>query len=90
MAHCFHDLGEPSHAENYARRSLDMDGRFVRGKAFNLALLATTLANQGDAEQACVVGSRAIDLAAGLCSARAVRYIRDPHGALRPARAALR
>ena len=54
-----------------------MDRRFVRGKAFNLSLLATALAEQGEIEQACAVGSEALDLAAGLQSARSVRYIRD-------------
>jgi hypothetical protein len=32
MAHCFRALGEPRHAERYARRSLNMDGRFVRAR----------------------------------------------------------
>ena len=82
MAHCFRDLGEPRHAEHYARRSLDMDGRFVRGKAFNLSLLATTLADQGDIEQACAVGAQAVDLTAGLRSARSVQYIRTLQRAL--------
>ena len=40
MAQCFRDLGEAGHAARYARRSLDMDGRYVRGRAFNLSLLA--------------------------------------------------
>jgi tetratricopeptide (TPR) repeat protein len=83
MGHCFHALGEPGHAERYARRSLTMDGRFVRGKAFNLSLLATALAEQDDIEQACTVGRQALDLAAGLRSARSVRYIRELQSALR-------
>jgi hypothetical protein len=44
MAQCFRDLGEAGHAARYARRSLDMDGRYVRGRAFNLSLLATAYA----------------------------------------------
>lgn len=83
MAHCFRDLGEPGHAERYARRSLDMDGRFVRGKAFNLSLLATALADQDDIEEACAVGSKAVDLAGGLGSARSVRYVRNLQRSLR-------
>jgi hypothetical protein len=83
MGHCFRALGEPGLAERYARRSLNMDGRFVRGKAFNLSLLATALAEQDDIEQACTVGRQALDLAAGLRSARSVRYIRDLQSALR-------
>jgi hypothetical protein len=56
MAQCFRDLGEAGHAARYARRSLDMDGRYVRGRAFNLSLLATAYATQCEPEQASVVG----------------------------------
>ena len=83
MGHCFRALGEPALAERYARRSLNMDGRFVRGKAFNLALLATALAEQDDVEQACAVGRQALGLTAGLRSARSIRYVRDLQFALR-------
>ena len=83
MGHCFRALGEPAHAERYARRSLNMDGRFVRGKAFNLSLLATALAEQDDIEQACAVGQRALGVTTGLRSARSVRYIKDLQSALR-------
>lgn len=77
MAHCFRDLGDAGLAERYARQSLVMDERFVRGKSFNLALLATALAQQDEVEHACAVGSQALSLTAGLHSARSVRYIRD-------------
>ena len=40
MAQCFRDLGEARHAAQFAQRSLKMDGRYVRGRAFNLSLLA--------------------------------------------------
>jgi hypothetical protein len=84
MAQCFRDLGEAGHAVRYAQRSLDMDRRYVRGRAFNLSLLATALAGQGEAAQACVVGRQAVDLTARLTSARSVRYIRDLVRRLRP------
>ena len=58
MAQCFRDLGEAGHAARYARRSLDMDGRYVRGRAFNLSLLATAHAAQGEPEQASLSGGR--------------------------------
>jgi hypothetical protein len=54
-----------------------MDGRFVRGKAFNVALLAASYAAQGEVQQACVKGRDAVDRAAALDSARAVTYIRQ-------------
>jgi len=84
MAQCFRDLGEAGHSARYARRSLDMDGRYVRGRAFNLSLLATAHAAQGEPEQACVVGRQALDLTVRLTSARSVRYVRDLVRRLRP------
>ncbi|HEX3960031.1 MAG TPA: hypothetical protein VHZ03_25900 [Trebonia sp.] len=77
MAQCFRDLGEAGHAARYARRSLDMDGRYVRGRAFNLSLLATAYAAQGEAEQASAVGRQALDLTVRLTSVRdLVRILR--------------
>ena len=84
MAQCFRDLGEAGHAARYARRSLDMDGRYIRGRAFNLSLLATAHVGQGEPEQACTVGRQALDLTVRLSSARSVRYIRDLVIRLRP------
>jgi hypothetical protein len=84
MAQCFRDLGEAGHSAQYARRSLDMDGRYVRGRAFNLSLLATAHAARGEPEQACAVGRQALDLTVRLTSARSVRYLRDLIRLLRP------
>jgi hypothetical protein len=56
---------------------LQMDSRYVRGKAFNTALLASSYALQCQVEQACAAGREAIDRAVGLDSARAVTYIRN-------------
>lgn len=77
MAQCFRDLGDAGHATRYARRSLDMDRRYVRGRAFNLALLATAHASQDEPEQAVHAGRQALDLTVRLHSARSVRYVRD-------------
>jgi len=77
MAQCFRDLGEASHAARYARRSLDMDRRYVRGRAFNLSLLATAYAAQDEPERACNVGRQALDLTVRLTSARSIHYVRD-------------
>ena len=84
MAQCFRDLGEAGHAARYARRSLDMDGRYVRGRAFNLSLLATAYAAQGKPEQASAAGRQALDLTVRLASARSVRYVHDLVRILRP------
>jgi len=58
FGHCFHALGRNTHAERFAARSLRMNDRFVRGKAFNLALLANIHAHQGQPERACASGAQ--------------------------------
>jgi transcriptional regulator with XRE-family HTH domain len=75
FGHCFAALGRGDLAAQFATRSLDMDDRYVRGRAFNLALLATAHAQAGDLEQAAAVGTDAVRGAEGLQSARAVDYI---------------
>jgi hypothetical protein len=76
IAHCFRALGHGEATEKYALRSLDMNPGFVRGRAFNIALLAIGFGLQGEVEQACARGREAVDLTGSLHSARAVRYIR--------------
>jgi tetratricopeptide (TPR) repeat protein len=75
IAHCFRDLGQGRQAADYARRSLEMNGDYVRGRAFNLALLGAALTQQGDAEQAIAAGLKATEIALTLQSQRSVRYI---------------
>ena len=84
MAHCFRDLGQGRHAGQHARRSLVMNDAYVRGRAFNLALLATALTQQGEIEEACAIGVKATELAAGLRSTRSIRYILDLRRRLAP------
>ncbi|WP_431976122.1 helix-turn-helix domain-containing protein [Micromonospora haikouensis] len=86
FGHCFHALGRNAHAERFAARSLRMDNRYVRGKAFNLALLASVHAQQSEPERACTIGAEALTLTAQLRSARAVRYLRDLQAQLAPHR----
>jgi len=76
IAHYYHDLEQGQQTEKYALRSLDMDPRYIRGKAFNLALLAIGYALQGELDQACLRGRDAVDLVGSLDSARAITYIR--------------
>ncbi|MFG1893319.1 helix-turn-helix domain-containing protein [Micromonospora zamorensis] len=77
FGHCFHALGRNTHAERFAARSLRMDNRYVRGRAFNLALLASVHAQQGEPDRACAIGAEALTLTTQLRSARAVGYLRD-------------
>ncbi|MCK1808372.1 MULTISPECIES: helix-turn-helix domain-containing protein [unclassified Micromonospora] len=86
FGHCFHALGQHRRAERFAARSLKMDERYVRGKAFNLALLASVHARHGEPERASAVGAEALTLTTQLRSARAVRYLRDLQTGLAPHR----
>jgi hypothetical protein len=52
-----------------------MDARYVRGRQFNLALLATAHAQADNVEQAAAVGVEAVVATEGLNSARAVDYL---------------
>lgn len=77
IAHCFRALGHGAQTVKYAARSLNMDQRYVRGKAFNTAVLAVGHAMTGEPELACHHGREAVDLAAGLDSARVITYMCD-------------
>lgn len=75
FAHCFSALGQPATAEGYAVRSLDMDDRYVRGRAFNSALLAKIHLQRGAVEQACSVATDALNLTRAISSTRARTYL---------------
>lgn len=77
IAQTFRALGQGKTTIEYAKQSLQMDERYIRGKAFNVALLAGGYAIQGDVEQACATGREAVDRTVLLHSARAVTYIRN-------------
>ena len=72
FAHCFRDLGDWSQATTFARQSLNMDDDFVRGRAFNTALLATTVI-KSDLREACALGCDALQLVSGLQSGRSLQ-----------------
>jgi tetratricopeptide (TPR) repeat protein len=77
FGHCFRELGDHRNAIRFAEQSLDMDGTYVRGQAFNLTLLAHAQADAGDVASACATGQKAVAVASKLRSTRAVAYLRD-------------
>jgi hypothetical protein len=83
IAHCFRSMGSDAQTARYADRSLDMDNSFVRGRAFNLLMLAGARAAE-DPVEAARVGEEAVSLVEGLESRRAVSYLRDVQHRLRP------
>ncbi|GAA2215896.1 hypothetical protein GCM10009850_113640 [Nonomuraea monospora] len=84
FAHCFRDLGEGERVVRQARRSLDMDSRYVRGRMFNLSLLAAGLLQCGELEEACSAAASALTLAAELQSVRSRSYAADLRRRLEP------
>ncbi|MET9344338.1 hypothetical protein [Nonomuraea sp. NPDC003804] len=86
FAHCYRDLGEGARAVQYARRSLDMDGRYVRGRMFNLSLLSAGLLQCGELEEACTTATEALGLAGELQSVRTRSYALDLRRRLEPYR----
>ncbi|GAA0920704.1 hypothetical protein [Nonomuraea longicatena] len=86
FSHCFRDLGDGERTVRFARRSLDMDGRFVRGRMFNLSLLSAGLLQTGELEGACAAAGDAFGLAGELQSARSQSYVADLRRRLAPYR----
>jgi transcriptional regulator with XRE-family HTH domain len=83
MSHCFRELRQWDRAAHYAKRSLNMDDRFVRGRTFNVTLLATTYV-ETDLDEALSTGREAVELASGLQSLRTRRYIAELQERLTP------
>lgn len=64
------DAGEAGQSAASMRASLQMAGGFTRGRAFNLALLAAALFDDGQVEEGCSAAHQALDVADGVESAR--------------------
>lgn len=86
FAHTFRDLGRPGEAERFARRSLEMSAGYERGRLFNTALLASTLADQRRIDEACAVGTAALEMTSTVRSIRTKSYLRDLNHRLAPFR----
>lgn len=84
FSHTFRELGQAQEAELFARRSLEMSDGYERGRLFNTALLASTLAGQRRVEEACETASRAILMTKTVRSIRTVAYLSDVGKRLAP------
>lgn len=87
FAHSFRDLGQPREAEIFARRSLEMNDGYQRGKLFNTALLASILADQKRVEEACQSASLALKMMSSVRSVRCAAYLSDVARRLAPFKA---
>ena len=89
------DAADPANAADSMRTSLNMQGGFERGHAFNLALLAGALIEGGQLDEGCAVGARALKAADGIESRRVAGELGtlaarlEPHRDAAPARGLL-
>jgi hypothetical protein len=82
-AHCMHDLGLHDQAQRIVRAAVaDLDPSRVRRLAIDTALLATSLAESGQVEEACAVGREAVAHAGRTQSVRTKLRINDMRQAL--------
>ena len=82
-AHCMHDLGHNDQTQHIARAAVaDLDPSRVRRLAIDTTLLATSLAESGQVEEACAVGREAINHASRTRSVRTRLRINDMRRAL--------
>jgi transcriptional regulator with XRE-family HTH domain/tetratricopeptide (TPR) repeat protein len=77
MAHCFRDLGDAREAARHAALAAPSDGQYARSDFFVSMVLADSLADQGDPEQACHAALDALRIGEALTSARCVAYVRE-------------
>jgi tetratricopeptide (TPR) repeat protein len=75
LGHCNRDLGRAVDASTYAARSVGANGEQVRSDFFAAMVLADAYLDQGEAEQACRVAIRALEIGERLKSARCVTYV---------------
>ncbi|MFI9488813.1 helix-turn-helix domain-containing protein [Promicromonospora sp. NPDC052451] len=80
----FTALGRGDLALRFAHRSLEMDERYARGRAFNLSLVARAHLQAGEIEQAAAAGQLAVDAAEGIDSARSRDYLAEIADRLAP------
>ena len=84
-AHCMHDLGRAAEAQRIARAAIaGLEPTRVRRLAIDTALLATSLAESGQVDEACGVGRVAVDYSARTNSHRTRMRIGELREALGP------
>jgi hypothetical protein len=76
LAHCHRDLRHGDEAIRYARIGLAHEWSTPRSDYFVTMVLAAGHLATGELEAACDVAGQAVDLGAGLKSARATEYLR--------------
>ncbi|NJP67395.1 sporulation protein [Streptomyces spiramenti] len=77
-AECYTDLKAPGQARRFTEESLsDPTENFARSHGLRLVVAAIAELESGNLDTACAIGTRAIEMAARISSARATDYVRD-------------
>jgi hypothetical protein len=85
LAHCYRDLGQAEAAAHHASHALDAHPESrARRRAIGLVRLATAQVQQREVEQACLTGTRAVELLDTLRSSRGAEYLDDLQLRLEP------
>lgn len=75
LGHCNRDLGRSVDASTYAEQSIGDNGEYVRSDFFVTMVLADSYLDQGEAEEACRVALRGLEIGENLKSARCRVYV---------------
>jgi hypothetical protein len=86
FAHCYRDLGDAERAHAYATQCLEAGSEedYPRSRTFTRIVLATSLLDSGELEQACSIVIDTLPRLATIESARCVTYLRDFHARTKP------
>jgi hypothetical protein len=76
IAHCFRELRDDDRTSSFAQQSLRMSDGYLRGKAFNLCVLASAHV-RNDPHEAVRLGDEAAAIIETLASRRTHSYLRD-------------
>ncbi|XVQ86441.1 hypothetical protein ACQP2K_03110 [Microbispora siamensis] len=88
-AHCFRDMGDARESYRQATHCLSVAeaspaaGGYARSRIFSRIVLATSLVDQGDVEQACNIAVRILPRIQETASIRCTTYLRDLHNRMR-------
>jgi hypothetical protein len=92
FAHCLRDLGRAEESYRYAAQCLNAaEGdcaieRYPRSRTFSRIVLATSLLDQGELEEACRIAIATVPRIEETASARCTAYLRDLSKRMQPHR----
>ena len=84
-AECYRDLGAPRQVRRFTKQALSRPTEeFVRSHGLRLLVSAVAELESGNLDAACAAGTRAVEVAGRISSARTTEYVRDLMHRLEP------